>query len=116
MTQKKWIIAVVIVGIVLAWWLVRGGALQETPAPVGADDESFAVIYECANEEVFVLEIQGDGTGRALSTSHEETVLVQDDLTKAWESNDGVVSIYQTGGYTVVVEDGVTTHNECRPQ
>lgn len=81
-----------------------GGAKTETTAKAGT--------YACEGGKTFTLATRADGTARVTGASSSSVVLRKSSA-GIWISDDARVAVREIAGYTILVENDVTTRDRC---
>jgi hypothetical protein len=68
--------------------------------------------YVCQGGKTFTLSVRSDGTARVTGASSANVVLKKS-TAGIWISDDSRVAVREIAGYTVLVENDVTTRDRC---
>lgn len=133
--QTKMLVGAVIVLGLVVYISGRGGApapAEESPSPTpsptatakprttpkptatGSETTSAGGTYACAGGKSFTLSVKADGTARVTgSDSSNGKILRKTTGLGIWTSDDGRTSVRETAGYTILLENFVTTRDAC---
>jgi hypothetical protein len=132
---REWLIGGAVVLAVVALVILTGGGVwvgrnvQESPTPTDAvaapgaaqpkpsnsmpELTSSTGTYKCSGNKTFTLSLRSDGTARVTGSDSSGGKVLKKTSIGIWTSDDSSVVVREIAGYTILVENSVTTRDSC---